>query len=157
MKRGLYRRGAWLALLLSFAFGGLFALSCPRCAEASVKACVQDGEKKVCAGTWRALSLKLQARIDNWKARGRRAIKKLATLRKQRDEARADAARSLSKLRNARDACGSKLAAKDLALAKVRKACLSRPNCTGWKIGFGASLALAGALGLILGIREATK
>lgn len=128
-------RAAVFWWLLAFAVGGMFALSCPSCGVHATKS---------------------EPTITLPRSEWSRVMSVLVTRREERDLARAerDEARSLARIE--RNSCASKLVAKDLAIATVRKSCRP-PTCDGWKISTGVALGLAGVCAVTLTVREVAR
>jgi hypothetical protein len=128
-------RAAVFWWLLAFATGGMFALSCPSCGVHATKP---------------------EATITLPRSEWSRVMTVLVTRREERDLARAERDEARSLVRIERNSCASKLVAKDLEIAAVRKSCRP-PTCDGWKISTGVALGLVGVCAVTLTVREVAR
>jgi len=129
-------RAAVFWWLLAFSLGGMFALSCPSCGV--VRA---DGKPT----------------ITLTHAKWAEVMRELVKRREERDIATAQRDEAMALLRIERNASLSKLAAKDLEIAGLRKqiAAITRSDrCVGWQVAAGVALGVAGACGVVLTVRE---
>ena len=131
-----YRQVQWAAiraLLVAFALGGLFAVSCGECGKARA-----GDSLTITAAKWReVMSVLASRRIERDKA--------LAEVRLLREQRRLD-----------QNACASKLAAKDIEIGKLRKQS-APPTCTEWKIATGAGIAATAICATVLVVREVAR
>lgn len=130
-------RAAFFWWGIAFMLGGCLALSCPSCGDLRA----EDATVTLSRAKWlEVMRTLVQRRADLEKARA------------ERDEARA-------LIRIERNASLSKLTARDLEIAELRKqiAITRSDRCVGWQVATGVALGVMGVCGVVLTVREVTK